>query len=144
MLDQVLNFFTIKPDYDINLMRPDQTPDAQGFIQYRDIDETEAFEYQGDTINVKLDDTEATLNKGDYLLRKVDGSQFVYSVKSSDDFEANFAEKFQPLGNLRQDVARDHRVTAFEFKRMENMRAFIDRCVGEGIDGRGFSRARAK
>lgn len=74
-------------------MRANETADAEGFIQYRDVDETEAFPYQGDTINVQLADSVATLNKGDYLLRTADGSNFVYSVKKSTDFEANFAEK---------------------------------------------------
>ena len=74
-------------------MRPNQTPDAEGFTQYRDIDETEAFEYTGDTINVDTGSTTATLAKGDYLLRKADGNNFVYSVKKSSDFDSNFAEK---------------------------------------------------
>lgn len=74
-------------------MRANQTPDAEGFTQYRDIDETEAFEYTGDTINAQTGSTTATLAKGDYLLRKADGANFVYSVKKSSDFEANFAEK---------------------------------------------------
>lgn len=74
-------------------MRANQTPDAEGFTQYRDIDEIEAFEYVGGTINVETDSTTATLAKGDYLLRKADGADFIYSVKKSSDFEANFAEK---------------------------------------------------
>lgn len=74
-------------------MRANQTPDAEGFTQYRDIDETEAFEYAGETINVETNSTTATLAKGDYLLRKADGANFIYSVKKSSDFEANFAEK---------------------------------------------------
>lgn len=74
-------------------MRANQTPDAEGFTQYRDIDETEAFEYTGDTINVDNEGTVSTLNKGDYLLRSPDGSNFVYSIKKSFDFEANFEAK---------------------------------------------------
>ncbi len=74
-------------------MRPNQQPDAEGYTQYRDIDETEAFEYSGDTINVDTGDTTATLAKGDYLLRKADGESFIYSVKKSSDFEAHFEEK---------------------------------------------------
>ena len=74
-------------------MRLNQIADAEGFTQYRDIDETEAFEYFGDTINVETDSTTATLAKGDYLLRKADGTDFIYSVKKSSDFKANFAEK---------------------------------------------------
>lgn len=74
-------------------MRTSQTPDAEGFTQYRDVDETEAFEYTGDTINVQNGSTTSTLGKGDYMLRKADGENFVYSVKKSSDFDANFAEK---------------------------------------------------
>jgi hypothetical protein len=74
-------------------MRANQTPDAEGFTQYRDIDETEAFEYTGDTINVETGSTTVTLAKGDYLLRRADGNDFIYSTKKSTDFEANFAEK---------------------------------------------------
>lgn len=75
------------------LMRPNQTPDAEGYIQYRDIDESEAFKYSGDTINVDNEGSTATLAKGDFVLRKADGDDFVYSVKKSTDFKANFAEK---------------------------------------------------
>lgn len=74
-------------------MRAQQTPDVEGFTQYRDVDESEAFEYTGDTINVQNGNETSTLNKGDYLLRKADGDNFVYSVKKSSDFEASFAGK---------------------------------------------------
>jgi hypothetical protein len=74
-------------------MRANQTPDVEGYSQYRDIDETEAFQYDKDTVNVDLPGGAQTLNKGDYLLRKAQGTNFKYSVKSSNDFDANFTEK---------------------------------------------------
>lgn len=80
-------------DMSFTPMRTQQAPDAEGFTQYRDIDETEAFEYTGDTINVQNGSSTSTLGKGDFVLRKADGENFVYSVKKSSDFEANFAEK---------------------------------------------------
>lgn len=74
-------------------MRPNQIPDAEGFVQYRDVDEIEAFKYDGDTINVDLDGETVKLGKGDYLLRSSDDTDFKYEVKTAQDFDEVYSEK---------------------------------------------------
>ena len=68
-------------------LRANQTPDAEGYTKYRDLEDVEAFKYASDT--VKVDET-TVLSKGDYLMRKPDGDQFVYEVKKAKDFEAEY------------------------------------------------------
>lgn len=70
-------------------IRPNQTPDAEGFTIYTDPAKVEAFKYSGDPVKVTLDDkSTVTLNKGDYLMRTVKGSSFVYDIEEAGDFEA--------------------------------------------------------
>jgi len=71
-------------------MRPNQTPDVEGYVQYRDIEQVEAFAYSEDTVKLN---TDALLNKGDYLVRKIDGNDFIYEVQKARDFEASYSEK---------------------------------------------------
>jgi hypothetical protein len=74
-------------------IRAKQTPDAEGYTQYRDVDEVEAFKYDEDTVKVDLEGSTALLSKGDYLVRAADGDNFVYSVKKAKDFDASYIEK---------------------------------------------------
>ena len=71
-------------------MRPNQNPDAEGFIQYRDVDEVEAFPYTEDTLKLN---TGALLRKGDYLVRKIDEDDFIYEVQKAKDFETAYTKK---------------------------------------------------
>lgn len=74
---------TLKP------IRPNQTPDVEGFITYTDPAKVEAFKYSGDPVKVTLSDEESVvLNNGDYLVRTVKGSHFEYSTEVAGDFEA--------------------------------------------------------
>lgn len=70
-------------------IRPNQTPDAEGFTTYVGNDSTEAFRYDGDPVKVMLGDVGARLNKGDYLVRTNDGNDFVYSVQTASSFEGS-------------------------------------------------------
>ena len=74
-------------------VRAKQTPDAEGYTQYRDIDEVEAFKYTDDTIKVIIDGVSMIFNTGDYMIRKIDGSNFTYEVKKAKDFEAAFTTR---------------------------------------------------
>lgn len=74
-------------------IRPKQSPDAEGYTQYRDIDEVEAFKYEGDTIKVDLEGEVKLLSKGDYLVRKTEGDDFVYEVKTSKVFDSKYTTK---------------------------------------------------
>lgn len=71
-------------------LRPNQTPDAEGYTIYIDREKVDAFQYNGDPIIVILDDKGATskLSKGDYLVRTVDGDDFVFSIEAEADFES--------------------------------------------------------
>jgi hypothetical protein len=75
-------------------VRPNQTPDAEGFIQYRYVDQIEAFKFDDDTIKVELDNgDQLLLNLGDYLTRKANENDFTYEVKKSKDFETHYEQK---------------------------------------------------
>lgn len=74
-------------------IRPNQSPDAEGYTQYRDVDEVEAFKYEGDTVKVDLGGEEVLLSKGDYLVRKTEGNDFVYEVKTSKIFDSKYTAK---------------------------------------------------
>lgn len=76
-------------DQSFTQIRPNEKADAEGFNQYRKVDEVEAFKYSGDTVKVNS----VLLTKGDYLIRSPKGDQFVYEVKKAKDFEASHTEK---------------------------------------------------
>lgn len=75
-------------------IRAKQTPDAEGYTQYRNLDEIEAFKYTDDTIKVE-DEGRGTylLNKGDYLLKMARDDIFIYEVKKAKDFETIYSPK---------------------------------------------------
>lgn len=73
---------TLKP------IRPNQNPDAEGFTTYIDPGKVEAFKYTSDPVKVTIaKNNSVTINKGDYLVRTVNGSKFEYSVETEGDFE---------------------------------------------------------
>jgi hypothetical protein len=76
-------------------VRAKQVPDAEGYVQYRNLDEIEAFKYTDDTVKVEDADSgmKSLLGKGDYLLKKPQGDYFVYEVKKAKDFETNYSAK---------------------------------------------------
>lgn len=80
-------------DKSFTMIRPKQTPDAEGYTQYRDSAEVEAFKNDADTFKIDDSGTVLLLTKGDYLVRKTDGENFTYEVKKAKDFEAHYAEK---------------------------------------------------
>ena len=70
-------------------IRPNQTPDAEGFISYVDPAKVEAFQYSGEPCKLDLDGKQAVqLNRGDYVLRTVSGSSFKYTTETGANFEA--------------------------------------------------------
>jgi hypothetical protein len=83
-------------------IRPNQRPDAEGFLAYRSADVYDAFKYGGDPVKVTLGastDGEnpggqtVKLNKGDYLLRQDDGNDFTYTVERANFFDNNYTKK---------------------------------------------------
>ncbi len=74
---------TLKP------IRPNQTPDAEGFTVYTDPQQVQAFKYGGDPVKVEVAKGKTVvMNKGDYLVRTVSGSKFDYTVEPASDFES--------------------------------------------------------
>lgn len=70
-------------------IRPNQTPDAEGFITYLEKDKTEAIQYNGEPIKVITGPAGgARLMKGDYLIRTNNGNDFEYSTETGSNFEA--------------------------------------------------------
>ena len=95
-----------KEDLDASfaLMRPNQQPDAEGFLTYRSGDVYEAFKYGGDPVKVSLaamPDGEKSptggvtvkLAKGDFLLRQDTGDEFVYTVEKANYFGTQYVQK---------------------------------------------------
>lgn len=83
-------------------MRPNQQPDAEGFVTYRSGDVYDAFKYGGDPVKVSLGtskDEEAPsgvvvkLSKGDYMLRQDNGDEFTYTVEKANYFSTNYVKK---------------------------------------------------
>lgn len=94
-----------KEDLDASfaLMRPNQQPDAEGFMTYRSGDVYDAFKYTGDPVKVTLNtnpEGEAApaginvkLNKGDFMLRQDNGDEFTYTVEKANYFSNAYARK---------------------------------------------------
>jgi hypothetical protein len=72
---------TLKP------IRPNQTPDVEGFTTYIDPLVVEAFKYIGEPIKLELDSQIVQLDKGNYIIRAVKGSSFSFSTENAITFE---------------------------------------------------------
>ena len=55
--------------------------DAEGFDTYISNQQVEAFQYQGDSIVIKSDGNEATLEKSDYIVKKPVGTDFEFTIE---------------------------------------------------------------
>ena len=66
--------------------------DAEGFDTYISNQQVEAFQYQGDSMVIKSDGNEATLEKSDYIVKKPVGTDFEFMVVHQSEFESKFTE----------------------------------------------------
>ena len=66
--------------------------DAERFDTYISNQQVEAFQYQGDSIVIKSDGNEATLEKSDYIVKKPVGTDFEFMVVHQSEFESKFTE----------------------------------------------------
>jgi hypothetical protein len=72
-------------------LHPNQKPDGEGFMVYVDADKIQAFQYDGDPVKLDLDGDGTdivTLKSGDFVLRSVEGEDFVFSVESEASFKS--------------------------------------------------------
>jgi hypothetical protein len=76
-------------------IRPNQEPDAEGYLTYRSADVFDAIKYAGDPVKVTLDSGPETtkLNTGDYLLRQDGGNDFTYTVERANYFDNDYVKK---------------------------------------------------
>ena len=82
-------------------MRPNQKPDAEGFLTYRSADVFDAFKYGGDPVKVSIDKAPegevggqtVKLNLGDWMLRQDDGNDFIYTAERAVYFDNNYTKK---------------------------------------------------
>jgi len=83
-------------------MRPNQQPDAEGFMTYRSGDVYDAFKYGGDPVKVELGATKdedaaggqtVKLAKGDFMLRQDNGDEFTYTVEKANYFSNQYVKK---------------------------------------------------
>ena len=70
----------------------ESSTDAEGFDTYISNQQVEAFQYQGDSIVIKSDGNEATLEKSDYIVKKPVGVDFEFMVVHQSEFESKFTE----------------------------------------------------
>lgn len=70
----------------------ESSTDAEGFDTYISNQQVEAFQYQGDSIVIKSDGNEATLEKSDYIVKKPVGADFEFMVVHQSEFESKFTE----------------------------------------------------
>ena len=85
-------------------IRPNQKPDAEGFMQYRSADVFDAFKYTGSPVKVMLSGSapaegeeptgETTkLSNGDYMLRQDTDDDFVYTIEKANFFDNGYIKK---------------------------------------------------
>lgn len=85
-------------------IRPNQKPDAEGFVQHRSADVFDAFKYTGSPVKVVLSgdaplDGEAPagetvkLSNGDYMLRQDTDDEFVYTIEKANFFDNGYVKK---------------------------------------------------
>jgi len=74
-------------------LRANQKEDAEGFKAYREDDDVEAFKHADDTIKVDLEGQVGKLTDGDYLVRRTEGDNFVYSISKAETFEDDYSEE---------------------------------------------------
>lgn len=75
-------------------IRPNQKPDAEGFTTYVDSDKIQAFQYRGDPTKLDLEGDGSdvvTIKDGDFLLRTVEGDDFVFSIENEASFKSMMA-----------------------------------------------------
>ncbi len=70
----------------------DTSTNAEGYDTYISNQQVEAFQYQGDSIVIKSDTNEATLEKSDYIVKKPVGTDFEFMVVHQSEFESKFTE----------------------------------------------------
>lgn len=72
----------------------EKEPDAEGYIDYYDPTEIMAIQYEDDAVNVVIKPkVQKKLSPGNYLIKKPDGSAFVYNVVTAQKFEQELKEK---------------------------------------------------
>lgn len=67
--------------------------DVEGFKEYLLQGTIEAIRWDQDPIEITTDGAEFTLKKGDYLLRELDGKEFVFTVENRGTFESSPRKK---------------------------------------------------
>jgi len=70
-------------------IRANDAADAEGYKQYRKVDEVQAFKYDGETVKVNG----VLISSGDYLIKMPKDDQFVYEVKKAKNFDLAYTKK---------------------------------------------------
>lgn len=73
-------------------VRPNETPDAEGYKTYRSADVIDAVEYKGDPIIVDIDGVTSKVKSGDYITRTTSGRDIVLSVETSAFFAQSYSK----------------------------------------------------
>jgi hypothetical protein len=72
----------------------EKEPDAEGYVEYYDPTEIMAIQYEDDAVNVVIKPkVQKKLSPGNYIIKKPDGSAFVYNVVTAQKFEQELKEK---------------------------------------------------
>lgn len=75
-------------------IRANQKPDVEGYTTYVEREKVQAVKYAGDTLDIDLDGDGniVRLADGDYLVRTVDGTDYVFNIEKETDFESAFTK----------------------------------------------------
>ena len=80
-------------DANFEPVRPNQQPDAEGFILYRSTLEIDAIKHKQDPMKILIGTNEMTLAKNNYITRRMVHNKFEFSIEKSSVFENNFIKK---------------------------------------------------
>lgn len=67
--------------------------DAEGYTSFVSKSVVDAFTYDGDSIIIKNGGKEATLMKGDYVVKRIKATGFEFLVVEKNEFEAKYVER---------------------------------------------------
>lgn len=80
-------------DNNFTPVRPNQKPDAEGFMLYQSAKIVEALKHSGPPIKLENGNINQIIKKGDYVVKQFDKNKFVFSIEKPSFFENSFSKK---------------------------------------------------
>lgn len=80
-------------DNNFTPVRPNQKPDAEGFMLYQSAKIVEAVKHSGPPIKLENGNIVQIIKKGDYVVKQFDKNKFIFSIEKPSFFENSFSKK---------------------------------------------------